>query len=260
MGIPTESRRRGRSPLGLDGGPGVHRRLFVAGTLLLLLVASTPRSDAQVRVVGERTILPGLKTFLVKTSAPSVAYFAQIDPGAPVRLKVSTTKWPADNRAPTSYLCRGCLVAVNGGFFNMESGLPVAGQWPSALSGLLDPKTRSSVHGVQWLRKDGTTWPFGEGGFTLGRHPRTFAFGDKHGRVWFASVDGRRPGHSVGMSLPEVVTLAKSFAATWVVNLDGGCSSTFVVSGVVKNRPCKDATTVRGERPVANAFVVLPRD
>ena len=235
------------------------RRLAVAGAFALLVMSTAP-SRAEVSVSGKRTVAPGLSTFLVKLPHPNVLYFTQIDPGSEVRVKLAHTKWPADKTAPTSYLCGRCLVAVNGSFFNIKTGSPVGGHWPSALTALADPKRRSSVHSVSWLRKDGNTWPFAKDSFTLGRHPRTFMFGDKTGTMWFAAVDGRQPGHSVGLTLPEVVDVAKRFGATWVINLDGGCSTTFVVKGAVKNRPCQDSTTVKGERPVANAFVVLPRN
>lgn len=234
------------------------RRFGAAAVLVgLFLICSAP-ARAQDLVVGKRTVARGLTTFLVKHPLPYVAHVAEVAPGSPLRLKVATTRWPADNRAATSYLCGRCLVAVNGGFFDIRTGLPVAGQSPATLSALLDPVRRPTVATVQWLRKDGRTWPFASGSFTHSRHPRTFVFGDRLGTTWFAAVDGRQPGHSLGMTLPEVVDFAKGFAASWVVNLDGGCSTTFVVGRVVKNRPCQDATSVDGERPVANAIVVLP--
>jgi hypothetical protein len=234
----------------------VRRIVAACVSVVLFLICSAPTS-AQ-RIVGRRTVVAGLSTFQVRSSQPNVAYVAEVAPDALVRMKVATTKWPADRRATTSHLCGDCLVAVNGGFFSMRTGLPVAGQWPSALASVLDPARRAAVHTVQWLVKDGKTWPFASTSFALGRHPRTFVFGNPEGTMWLAAVDGRRPGYSLGMTLPEVVAFARGFGASWVVNLDGGCSTTFVVDGVVKNHPCVDSTSVGGERPVANAMSVMP--
>ena len=233
------------------------RRSVAAWLLLIVFLVCASPTRARSVPVGVRQVAPGLRTYLVKLPTPNVAHVAEIAPGS-LRPKVATTKWPADRRAPTSYLCGECLVAVNGGFFSMRTGLPVAGQWPATLAALLDPARRAEVDTVQWLMKDDIVWPVSTSSFALGRHPRTFVFGDRAGTTWLAAVDGRQPGYSLGMTLPEVVAFAKGFGASWVVNLDGGCSTTFVVDGVVKNRPCRDATTVGGQRPVANAIVVLP--
>jgi hypothetical protein len=235
----------------------VARRVVAAWALIAAFLICSAPTSAQVQPVGERKVAPGLTTFLVKLPQPNVAYVAKVARGAADHVRVATTGRPGVTRAPTSDLCGDCLVAVNGGFFDMGTGLPVAGQSPAALAALLDPARRSTVHTVQWLVKDGKTWPFADTSFALGRHPRTFIFGN--GRAtWLAAVDGRQPGYSLGMSLPEVVAFARAFGASWVVNLDGGCSTTFVVGGVVKNQPCRDATTIAGERPVANAIVVMP--
>jgi exopolysaccharide biosynthesis protein len=206
--------------------------------------------------VGTRVIIDGLSTFLLKSPEPNVVYVATVEPSAAVRLKVNVPRPGADIRAPVSVLCRRCYIAVNGGFFT-STGAPVPGQEPDVLKKLLNPITRSSVTTVQWLLKDGDAKPLADDDFTNKRHPRTFIFGNESGTMWFGAVDGRQPGHSIGMTLPEVVSLVREIGATWAVNLDGGCSTTFVVQGVVKNRPCQDSSSVDGERPVANAFVVL---
>lgn len=233
-------------------------RLAIVGVLLasqLLLVAP---SQAALGIIGRRKIERGVATFLIRTTQPNVVHVAQVRPRAKVRLAVAAPPSGSDRLAPTSVLCGGCLVAVNGGFFNPDTGLPVAGQWPAALETLLDPQRRGTTGSMLWLVKDGKRQPLTEDSFTLGRHPRTFIFGDDAGRIWLAAADGRQPGYSIGMTLPEVADLTLGLGATWSVNLDGGCSTTFVVQGRVKNRPCQDASSVRGQRPVANAFVVLP--
>jgi exopolysaccharide biosynthesis protein len=70
-----------------------------------------------------------------------------------------------------------------------------------------------------------------------------------------ATVDGRQPGVSVGMSLAELASLLLEFGASDAINLDGGGSTTMVVNGKLVNSP-SDQT---GERPVSDAILILPR-
>ena len=92
-------------------------------------------------------------------------------------------------------------------------------------------------------------------GFVDARHPRTLIGRDRDGDTWLVVVDGRQPGHSVGMSLPELTALSRRLGLVDALNLDGGGSSTMVVKGAVVNRP-SDPT---GPRPVSDAIVVIAR-
>lgn len=92
-------------------------------------------------------------------------------------------------------------------------------------------------------------------GFVDARHPRTLIGRDRDGDVWLVAVDGRQPGHSVGMSLPELTALSRKLGLVDALNLDGGGSTTMVVNGAVVNRP-SDPT---GPRPVSDAIVVLKK-
>ena len=240
--------------MGGTGRRSIRRVALVALLAVALLVGSSP--SRALEPLGQRQIIPGLSTFLVKYPTPQVVYVAGVAPSAAVRMKVATPSPGSDGRAPTSVLCRRCYVAVNGGFFS-SSGAPVRGYEPATLAKLLDPELRNSVTSVQWLLRDGVGKPLPDDSFTHTRHPRTFIFGNRAGTIWFAAVDGRQR-HSVGMTLPEVLSFVRELDATWAVNLDGGCSTTFVVEGTVKNFPCRDSSSVGGERPVANAFVVRP--
>jgi hypothetical protein len=91
--------------------------------------------------------------------------------------------------------------------------------------------------------------------FVSDRHPRTAIARLKSGRVLLATVDGRQPGVSAGMSLAELADLLLEFGASEAINLDGGGSTTMVVNGNLVNVP-SDQT---GERPVSDAILVLPR-
>lgn len=91
------------------------------------------------------------------------------------------------------------------------------------------------------------------GKFTETRHPRTGIGFSRHGTiVYFVTVDGRQQS-SVGMSLIEFGDLMIELGCHQALNLDGGGSTTMVVEGKVMNSP----SDANGERPVANALLVV---
>jgi exopolysaccharide biosynthesis protein len=65
-------------------------------------------------------------------------------------------------------------------------------------------------------------------------------------------VDGRQPGRSDGMTLPELTSVFEALGVTDAINLDGGGSSVMVVEGTVVSRP----SDLEGERPVVNALAI----
>jgi hypothetical protein len=87
------------------------------------------------------------------------------------------------------------------------------------------------------------------------RHPRAAIARDRQGRVSIVAVDGRRPGYSEGMTLQELGDYLLAHGAVDALNLDGGGSTTLVIRGQIVNRP----TDANGERPVANALLVVER-
>lgn len=90
--------------------------------------------------------------------------------------------------------------------------------------------------------------------FSAARHPRTAVGLDRERRhLWLVVVDGRQPGYSDGMTLPELARLFQGLGATEAVNLDGGGSTVMVVEGVRVSRPSDE----EGERPVVNALAVV---
>jgi len=91
--------------------------------------------------------------------------------------------------------------------------------------------------------------------FVSDRHPRTAIARLNDGRMLLATVDGRQPGVSAGMSLPELAGILLEFGGSEAINLDGGGSTTMVVNGRLVNNP-SDQT---GERPVSDAILMLPR-
>ncbi len=91
------------------------------------------------------------------------------------------------------------------------------------------------------------------GSFVAGRQPRTLAGVRADGTLLLVTVDGRLPGWSAGMTLPEAARLMRSLGARDALNLDGGGSSTMVVRGEVVNRPAD-----RVERRVSDGLLVFP--
>jgi hypothetical protein len=134
-----------------------------------------------------------------------------------------------------------------------------------------------SVGGSPILIRDGKRW-FADAGddFTNGRHPRTLVGWTAAGDVLLVTADGRQPGVSVGMTLPEAADFLLALGAVEGVNLDGGGSTTFVANGSIVNKP-SDVAVRRGgqeviqhgagpgervighvERPVVSALAVVP--
>ena len=92
-------------------------------------------------------------------------------------------------------------------------------------------------------------------GFAELRHPRTMIGRSRDGDIWLAAVDGRQPGSSAGMTLPELRDFARRLGLSNALNLDGGGSTTMWVAGRVVNSPSDPA----GPRPVSDALLVLSR-
>jgi hypothetical protein len=84
------------------------------------------------------------------------------------------------------------------------------------------------------------------------RNPRTAVGATADGRLLLVTVDGRLPGHSVGMTLRELAELFVSLGAVRALNFDGGGSTTMVVHGTITNQ-LSDGR----ERPIPNALLVL---
>jgi exopolysaccharide biosynthesis protein len=75
----------------------------------------------------------------------------------------------------------------------------------------------------------------------------------KSGELILVTVDGRRPGETVGASMVEAARLMVWLGARQAINLDGGGSSAMIVKGKVVNRPSDGA-----ERGVGDALLILP--
>jgi hypothetical protein len=91
--------------------------------------------------------------------------------------------------------------------------------------------------------------------FSRKRHPRTALGIRGDGQLVLATVDGRQPQKSAGMTIEELTALMIELGCVEAINLDGGGSTTMVVNNRVVNNPSDAA----GERPVSDALLVFPR-
>lgn len=142
---------------------------------------------------------------------------------------------------------------------SLTPGTPVSVQ-TAFLPSAGDPRWQQIVHAVGGgprLLSGGAFAAGGEGfpsTLTDRRHPRTALGILPDGRVLLLVVDGRRPTHSLGMTLVELAMALRALGAVDAMNLDGGGSSTMVVGGRLVNLPSDET----GERPVADALIVVP--
>ncbi len=95
-------------------------------------------------------------------------------------------------------------------------------------------------------------WGSGMGSLDA-RHPRTALGYTEDGRLLLLVVDGRSEA-SVGATLGELARELAALGAHEALNLDGGGSTTLVVSGKVVNRPSDKS----GAREVASALLLVP--
>lgn len=86
----------------------------------------------------------------------------------------------------------------------------------------------------------------------LRAHPRTIAGFLANGEMILVTVDGRQPGHSVGLTTAQTADLLVRLGAVDAVMLDGGGSTTMAVDGLVFNRPSDPG----GPRSVSNSIVL----
>ena len=95
------------------------------------------------------------------------------------------------------------------------------------------------------------------------RHPRTAIGITKDGGWLLVLVDGRKPEHSVGMTLPELGVFMKSLGCVDAINLGGGgCSALYVIDKIVNEVSGSELTASNSqtnERPVSEAFVMFPK-
>lgn len=109
----------------------------------------------------------------------------------------------------------------------------------------------NAVSGNEYIVMDGVntaTW-------ADGLNPRSAAGITADGKLMLLTVDGRNPGHSLGMTTAEVADTMINYGAKYALNLDGGGSSTMVFADPtprVMNVPVGVNNVPGSERSVGN--------
>ena len=94
------------------------------------------------------------------------------------------------------------------------------------------------IFGPPLLDKDGkskTKFPSG----VMPLNPRTAMGYYSPGHYCFVVVDGRRAGHSIGMTMTEISRFMETLGCASAYNLDGGGSTVMWLNGKVVDKPCK---------------------
>jgi len=181
--------------------------------------AATVRSVARASSSGETSVAAGESVLLATGGRAGEAALAGLEAGAQVALTVTVRP---EATSPAAWA--EAAEALPGGPLIVRDG------------------SRTSVD--SWRRE-----AFSEAHLT-GRQPRT-AVARAGDEVLLITVDGRRAGHSVGMTLIELARLSLALGATDTLNLDGGGSTTMLVEGQITNRPSETG------RSVANGLFVF---
>lgn len=92
----------------------------------------------------------------------------------------------------------------------------------------------------------------GNGGYGIA--PRTAIGQRKDGIVLLLVIDGRRPGHSLGVDMVELTNIMLKYGAYNASNLDGGGSSSMAVEGKIIN--VAGGSGYSGDRYLPNAWIV----
>ncbi len=186
------------------------------------------------------------------------------------------------------------LAAVNGSFFNMNSGgsvvfMKVDGEvaaegslsrnpytenggiaWNQTCTPVIIPKPEYGWRSAEYsnilssgplLIHNGEKRVFHEDAFHQNRHPRTAVAVTSDGLLLWVTIDGRAL-QSWGMSIPELAQFFSELNAVDALNLDGGGSTTMWIKNLagrgVVNYPSDNAVfDHEGERNVSNALMLI---
>jgi hypothetical protein len=117
------------------------------------------------------------------------------------------------------------------------------------------------VHAVgarEWIVRNGVTSITPRPTSADELHPRSAVGLTADGRLILATVDGRRPGWSTGVRLPELAELMLSRGAVMALNLDGGGSTSLAVRRAGTNGPVLiNRPSDSSERAVTNSIHVI---
>ncbi len=189
----------------------------------------------------------------------------------------------------------GAMVALNGGFFDVEKGGSVAyleadgkvvantrlakdkwGKTDSLLNGAVivdmtgtlklelakpadfyakSEHEKAVMVAGPMLLLEGKSLPLEKSAFVTNRHPRSCLCETNDNSILFIAIDGRSQA-SAGMTLVETQKFLLALKCTNAINLDGGGSTTLWVNDPVENKIINHPSDKTGERPVANILLI----
>lgn len=116
------------------------------------------------------------------------------------------------------------------------------------------------------LRTNGVDEKLEKSSFYTTRHPRTAVAKKESGNILFFTVDGRSK-ESAGMSLEELQATLRWLGASYIINLDGGGSTTMYVreqpyssTGTSSATNISDSTNIKNSTGTGNGIVNHPSD
>lgn len=239
-----------------------------------------------------RTLSPGIEYTRQVLPGPVVVHIARVELSRP-DLQVVTTPPTRGDRVPARRVSefvteQGAALAMNAAFFRPFFSnhpldyYPRSGD-PTEPFGVLisdgvefgnnrfhkatiyfdeDHATLKAFEGARWaasgyrvLVRESQVAELGKSSVSAPRS--VIGFDGTH--LMMVVVDGRQPGYSEGLTIPELAQLMVDLGAQWAVEMDGGGSSTLVdgapTSPRVLNCPIHTRIPCR-ERPVAAQFGV----
>jgi hypothetical protein len=171
---------------------------------------------------------------VLSVKSPKANWVKDLRPGHHVRVQTSIVL-RVDKR------CGGTTKVAGGWHDTVES---MGGNYFTLRGGKVDPPSRTEdLESSQ-------------------RHPRTGVGVTADGRILMVTVDGRRAGYSVGVTLKEMGQLMRSLGATDALNLDGGGSTVMAKRNInngrfrVNNRPSDGRERIHSQ--ALTAFAVTP--
>lgn len=271
--------------------------LSFAGTLkgqtvsdsLAIVSAQWEITHSQKGIIHKSASIPQLY------QCPQVVNLIEIDPDKGMKAGIAIS----DAMKNTSRIAseHHALAAINGSYFDMQRGnsvcflkvgrqvidtttinefkLRVTGavyerkgkmkliHWNRQVEKKYKRKVGTILASGPLLLKDGRVcdWSLCGKDFVRAKHPRSAVCMTKDGKILFVTVNGRFPGRTEGMNIPELAHLLRILGGKDALNLDGGGSTTLWLSGApengVVNYPCDNKRFDHaGERGVSNIIYI----
>ncbi len=241
-------------------------------------------------IIHKRTVIPSLY------KGPQYINLIEIPKGKKLHYNIGVFT----PMAPISKLGKDfqALAAINGSFYNMKEGnsvcyLQVGKEvidttetrefeiratgavyvhknklkilpWSPEIESSYRQKKGTILVSGPLMMEDGETcsWEMCDSSFIATKHPRSAIFTTKDKRTFFITVDGRRKGNAIGVSIPELAHLIRILGGDDALNLDGGGSTTLWMEGApdngVLNSPSDNGKfDHQGERKIPNIIYVF---